>query len=290
MSETRVQLRRALGQLSRSGVGLLRAPPPKLPGLQVAIVSFQIVGARAGDALQENTRIEIEGQRGDDLGRHIVLNCEDVGQFPVEPLGPEVAAGRRVCKLGSDPDPSTGFSHASFDDVAPPRLFPTSATSTFLPLKVNDELRAMTNSCESFDNAVMMSSVTPSAKYSCSASPLMLANGSTAIDTRDAFAGAGAESMNNALCEPPPTACPWSPACRSRATRPFRTRGPYDGVSAASSNGCFTTSPSSTFTVDCSNRLPVSATLMVAHPTRPSRPAAPQGCSSKRTSTHRARR
>ena len=53
---------------------------------------------------------------------------------------------------------------------------------TFLPLKVNDELRAMTKSCDSFDSAVMMSSEMPSAKYSCSASPLMLAKGSTAID------------------------------------------------------------------------------------------------------------
>ena len=53
---------------------------------------------------------------------------------------------------------------------------------TFLPLKVNAELRAMTKSCGSFDSAVMMSSEMPSAKYSCSASPLMLANGRTAID------------------------------------------------------------------------------------------------------------
>ena len=59
---------------------------------------------------------------------------------------------------------------------------PTSRKSTFLPLKVNDELRAITMSCESFDSAVMMSSEMPSAKYSCSGSPLMLANGRTAID------------------------------------------------------------------------------------------------------------
>ena len=61
---------------------------------------------------------------------------------------------------------------------------------TFLPLNVNAELRAMTKSCGSFDNAVMMSSEMPSAKYSCSASPLMLANGSTAIDERAGSAGA----------------------------------------------------------------------------------------------------
>ena len=40
----------------------------------------------------------------------------------------------------------------------------------------------MTNRPEIFDRSVMMSSVMPSAKYSCSGSPLMLVNGSTAID------------------------------------------------------------------------------------------------------------
>ena len=41
----------------------------------------------------------------------------------------------------------------------------------------------MTNNCDSFDSAVMMSSEIPSAKYSCSTSPLMLAKGSTAIES-----------------------------------------------------------------------------------------------------------
>ena len=40
----------------------------------------------------------------------------------------------------------------------------------------------MTCSAEIFDRSVMMSSVMPSEKYSCSGSPLMLLNGSTAID------------------------------------------------------------------------------------------------------------
>jgi hypothetical protein len=49
---------------------------------------------------------------------------------------------------------------------------------------MNDELRAMTKNQRSFDRPVMMSSEMPSAKYSCSGSPLILANGSTAIDGR----------------------------------------------------------------------------------------------------------
>src|SRR5262245_26306812 len=44
------------------------------------------------------------------------------------------------------------------------------------------ELRAITNSQRKRDNPVMMSSTIPSAKYSCSGSPLRLANGRTAIE------------------------------------------------------------------------------------------------------------
>ena len=42
---------------------------------------------------------------------------------------------------------------------------------------MNDELRAITKNQRSLDSAVMMSSLMPSEKYSCSGSPLMLVNG-----------------------------------------------------------------------------------------------------------------
>ena len=44
------------------------------------------------------------------------------------------------------------------------------------------ELRAITNSQRMRDRAVMISSTMPSAKYSCSGSPLMLSKGRTAIE------------------------------------------------------------------------------------------------------------
>ena len=59
---------------------------------------------------------------------------------------------------------------------------PTCFTSTARPLYVNDELRAITNSHLNLERAVMMSSTIPSAKYSCSGSPLMFVNGNTAMD------------------------------------------------------------------------------------------------------------
>ena len=61
--------------------------------------------------------------------------------------------------------------------------------SSFLPLKANDEVRAATCRPDTFDSAVIRSSVMPSLKYSFSLSELMLTNGSTATDF---FAGATA--------------------------------------------------------------------------------------------------
>ena len=47
---------------------------------------------------------------------------------------------------------------------------------------MNEEFRAITNSESNRASSVMMSSVIPSVKYSCSGSPLMFVNASTAIE------------------------------------------------------------------------------------------------------------
>jgi hypothetical protein len=56
---------------------------------------------------------------------------------------------------------------------------------------MNDEFRAITKNQRSFDSAVMMSSLMPSEKYSCSGSSLMLVKGSTAIAGRSGSGKAG---------------------------------------------------------------------------------------------------
>src|ERR1043165_9930053 len=55
------------------------------------------------------------------------------------------------------------------------------------------ELREITSRSRNRDSSVMMSSVRPSAKNSCSGSPLMLSSGSTAIDGFLAVVAAAAE-------------------------------------------------------------------------------------------------
>jgi hypothetical protein len=66
--------------------------------------------------------------------------------------------------------------------------------STGLPLSEKAVLRPMIASAETLDRSVMMSSLMPSEKYSCSASPLMLTNGSTQMTTRRAGSRLGAGS------------------------------------------------------------------------------------------------
>ena len=56
---------------------------------------------------------------------------------------------------------------------------------------MNEELRAITKNQRSLDSAVMMSSLMPSEKYSCSGSPLMLVKGSTAMAGRSGSGNAG---------------------------------------------------------------------------------------------------
>ena len=52
------------------------------------------------------------------------------------------------------------------------------------------EFRAITNKPGKLESEVMMSSIIPSAKYSCSGSPLMFWNGRIAIEGFDGGAGA----------------------------------------------------------------------------------------------------
>src|SRR5271169_7065911 len=69
-----------------------------------------------------------------------------------------------------------------------PSSLPTSRMSTERPLYVKLELRAITVRPAIFDRSVMMSSVMPSEKYSCSGSPDMLVKGKTAIEAATPFA------------------------------------------------------------------------------------------------------
>ena len=93
------------------------AVDPTLPGHEVEVIGVGI----AGTAILERLfllRQELELERGDDFLRDFVLDGEDVGQFAVVALGPDMAAGLAVDQLGGDPDPLPRLAHAAFEHVA----------------------------------------------------------------------------------------------------------------------------------------------------------------------------
>jgi len=66
---------------------------------------------------------QIERQRGDDPGRHVILHREDVGELPVEAFGPQMAAGRSIDQLRRDPDAAARFAYAPLENVAHAEAF-----------------------------------------------------------------------------------------------------------------------------------------------------------------------
>src|SRR5262249_15521794 len=152
----------------------------QLPG-EDAFVGRHIVGRLARDALARRG-LEPAWERRDNGGGHFVLDREDVLELPVVALRPDVTIGFRVDQPHRSPPPVADLAHAAFAHVLAAKLARDLGTSTALPLYLNAELREMTNRCRKRDSSVRMSSVRPSAKNSCSASPLMLVKGSTTIE------------------------------------------------------------------------------------------------------------
>src|SRR5262249_55362581 len=118
----------------------------------------------------------------------LVLDGKDIGQFAVVAIRPQMMASCRLDQLPGDADAIAGPPHAALEHVAHAQLAPN-----FDDIKgrnfVGERGAARDHKKEWLcDRLVMMSSVMPSEKYSCSASPLIFAKGSTAID---GFCGSG---------------------------------------------------------------------------------------------------
>jgi hypothetical protein len=113
------------------------------------------------------------GYRAHNTCRNLVLQIEDFVQVAFELVRPQMGTSRSVDELPRDPHASTRFAHTAFQYVANTKFASYLLDVDGLTFEVNDELRAITNSDLKRDSAVMMSSTIPSAKYSCSGSPLM---------------------------------------------------------------------------------------------------------------------
>src|SRR5438105_587443 len=129
-------------------------------------------------------RVELRFNRGNDGLGDLVLNREHIGKVAVVTLSPEVAAGRDVVKLSRNAYALALLAHAALDHIV---------DTEFLGdlLQVNGfalvgERGVARDHEEPAQLGQRRDDVFADAvgKYSCSASPLMLAKGSTAIAGR----------------------------------------------------------------------------------------------------------
>ena len=111
-----VELDRPLEQAQRPGVVLALAAMVQHLAGEDALVGRHVVGGQPGRAVARR-RLDPPRQGGDDRGRDLVLDGEDVLEVAVVALGPEVVVGLGVDQLHGDAHPLPDLAHAAFDDV-----------------------------------------------------------------------------------------------------------------------------------------------------------------------------
>jgi hypothetical protein len=182
--------------LQRLDIGILGSLVDVGHSSQKIVVSSEFLGRFAFGAFDLGL-FELWRDRADNACGHLVLEIENVLQAAVETIRPQMRAGRRIDQLPGDAHLVSRFSNAAFKHVAYAKL-----ATDLLDI---DRLAfvgktGIASSQVMRDSAVMMSSTMPSAKYFCSASPLMLVNGSTAIEGFSGRARAvGASAGRNEL-------------------------------------------------------------------------------------------
>src|SRR5215468_4010432 len=97
-------------------------------------------------------------------------------------VSPEMGSCLGVDQLGGDAHTVAEFPHATFGHVSHTELSPDLLHVDGTVLVGEAGLPGDDEQPADARQAVKMSSTMPSAKYSCSGSPLMLANGKTAIE------------------------------------------------------------------------------------------------------------
>src|SRR6267142_5918325 len=104
-------------------------------------------------------------------------------------------ACNRIDQLPCDANFPRRLSHRPLEDIAHAEPSPDFLDIDRSTFEGEARIAQMTNSDLKRDSAVMMSSTIPSAKYSCSGSPLMFWNGNTAIEGLSGSAS-GIEAFN----------------------------------------------------------------------------------------------
>ena len=98
------------------------APAKKLACLDIKIIRLKVARRRHLQA-GHLARRKIGPQRPNDTFGQLGLDREEVGQFAIECLRPDVVVGPRVDELGIDPDAVAGASHRAFEDMGDTERF-----------------------------------------------------------------------------------------------------------------------------------------------------------------------
>ena len=88
---------------------------------QVVIVRLQ-AARRFFDGVVAFRQLKLAGKLADDGFGDLVLDREDVFEFAVVALGPQVVAARRLDQLAGDAHPRAGLAHAALKDIADAEL------------------------------------------------------------------------------------------------------------------------------------------------------------------------
>src|SRR2546426_448119 len=148
---------------------------------QIQVVRLGLVGRFLLEPLLL-LRGQGRGQRARNLLRQLALHLENVEQLAVVRLAPELLRGPWIDQARNDPHPRPGPTDAASRIVATPSSSAIAAILLPVFLYCIVDVRQTTFSAAILDSVEMMSSVTPSLKYSFSGSALMFSNGSTATD------------------------------------------------------------------------------------------------------------
>jgi hypothetical protein len=111
-----------------------------------------------------------------DANSYLVLKLKDIVEKAVEPIGPKMRRPERVNQSRCDPHAAGPFRTEPSSTCGRPSLRP--ACDCFA-LVCKNRVAGDSKSQRMRLGAVMISSTMPSAKYSCSGSPLVLAKGRT---------------------------------------------------------------------------------------------------------------
>src|SRR5262249_2774753 len=112
----------------------------------------------------------------------VVLHRKDVGQLTIVSLSPNIIAGFCFNHLHNNAHPVSTSSHRAFQNITHAEFKADLLYVDFPSFVGKARIAGDHEEPADFESAVMISSTMPSAKYSCSGSPLMFAKGSTAID------------------------------------------------------------------------------------------------------------